>query len=224
MLDEDTRQRLLEQFADSLAQATETPDPGAGEPGSAAPPDLHTLLAEMAALKNEARLQARQARSAVEELHAFGEALREHNERLQRDLEQARAAAATARAEAERGLLLGLIDLRDSLQAALAAAQPPRGWAAWFGGAARLAASLREGSALTVQRVDALLAGHRVRPIAAVGQPLDPHSMRAVAVESSAGQPAGVVLRELRPGYRQGSELLREAEVIVNKPLEAESA
>lgn len=220
MLDEDTRQRLVEQFAHSLEQAADAVSADTSEPAPPAP-DLHTLLAEMAALRNEARLQARQARSAVDELHAFGEALREHNERLQRDLEQARAAAATARAEAERGLLLGLIDLRDSLQAALAAAQPPRGWRAWFGGAARLAASLREGSALTLQRVDALLAGHRVRPIAAVGQPLDPHSMRAVAVEASAGQPAGVVLRELRPGYRQGSELLREAEVIVNKPLES---
>jgi len=219
MLDEDARQRLLQQFAHSLEQAADAP--GEADPGPGAPPDLHTLLAEMAALRNEARLQARQARGAVEELHAFGEALREHNERLQRDLEQARAAAAAARAEAERGLLLGLIDLRDSLQAALAAAQPPRGWRAWFGGAARLAASLREGSALTLQRVDALLADHRVRPIAAVGQPLDPHCMRAVAVEAAAGQPPGVVLRELRPGYRQGSELLREAEVIVNKPQES---
>jgi len=164
------------------------------------------------------RLQARQFKAALEELHGFGERLREHNDSLHRELERARAQAADAQRKAERGLLMGLLELRDRLQAGLDAvlqwrASPlQRLWA----GEQRFVHSVREGSALTLQRLDELLASHRVRPIAALGQPLDPQRMHAVAVESVPQAAEGVVLRELRRGFCQGDELLRAAEVIVN--------
>ena len=91
--------------------------------------------------------------------------------------------------------------------------------AAWevLGDSERHARSLREGSALTLQRLDDLLASHRVRPIAALGQALDPQCMQAVGIEWAPQAAEGVVLRELRRGYQQGTVLLRSAEVIVNK-------
>ena len=46
--------------------------------------DLRSLLAEMAALRSEVRLESRQFKGALEELKSFGEALRAHNERLAR--------------------------------------------------------------------------------------------------------------------------------------------
>ena len=41
--------------------------------------------------------------------------------------------------------------------------------------------------------------------------------MRAVGVEADPEAPDGVVLREVRRGFYHGGELLRAAEVIVNK-------
>lgn len=213
MIDAETKDRLIEQFRACLDSA-EPEDSDDGEPL-----DLHTLLAEMAVLKNEVRLQARQFKSALEQMQALGEALREHNDRLLRDLERSRAQAADVKAQAERGLLLGVLELRDRLQAGLDAhaAWRPSPLRRLLGGERRFAQSLNEGSTLTVQRLDELLASYRVRAIATLGDALDPQCMRAVAVDWQPQAAEGTVLREVRRGFYQGAELLRTAEVIVNK-------
>lgn len=212
-LEDAEKQRLVEEFRTCLEQWEEQ-DADQGEPV-----DLRTLLGEMAALKNEVRLESRQFKSALEELKSFGEALRAHNERLARDLERARGEAAEAQRQAERRLLLGMLDLRDRLQAGTdaAAARRPSALARLVPGETRFARALSEGLTLTLQRLDELLATHRVRPIDALGQPLDPQRMRAVGVEAAPELPDGVVLREARRGFNHGGELLRAAEVIVNK-------
>jgi molecular chaperone GrpE len=173
----------------------------------------------MAALKNEVRLESRQFKSALEELKSFGEMLRTHNERLARDLDRARGEAAEGQRQAERRLLLGMLDLRDRLQAGAdaAAARRPSALARLVPGETRFVRALSEGLTLTLQRLDELLATHRVRPIDALGQPLDPQRMRAVGVEAAPDAPDGVVLREARRGFLHGGELLRATEVIVNK-------
>ena len=181
--------------------------------------DLRSLLAEMAALKNEVRLESRQFRSALEELKTHGEALRLQNERLTRDLERARGEAAHAQRQAERRLLLGIVDLRDRLQAGAdaAAARRPSALARLVPGETRFVRAVSEGLTLTLQRLDQLLETHRVRPIEVLGKPLDPQIMRALGVEAAPDAPEGVVLREVRRGFHLGGDLLRAAEVIVNK-------
>ncbi len=218
-LDDDAKERLIEQFRASLDSLAGLDEDG----GDTEAVDLRTLLTEMAVLKNEVRLQARQFKSAFEELQRAAEALREQQQLTQRELDRARAQAADAKAQAEHGLLLELLGLRDRLQAAVdaAAAWRPTPVQRWLGGDRRFALSLREGTTLTLERLDELLANRRVRPIVAVGQSLDPHRMHAVAVERAAGAAPGVVLRELRRGFVQGGELLRAAEVIVNAKEEA---
>lgn len=215
-LDDAAKEQLVEQFRASLDRFDDGGD-------AAETVDLRTLLAEMAVLKNEVRLQARRIGPALEELQRAGDALREQLQLAQREVERARAQTAEAKAQAERSLLLELLGLRDRLQAALdaAAAWQPSLVQRLLGADRRFALSLREGTALTLERTDLLLAGRRVRPIVAVGQPLDPHQMLAVAVERAPGAAPGVVLRELRRGFTQGGELLRAAEVIVNGKEEA---
>ena len=212
-LDDAEKQRLVEEFRTCLEQWEEE-----GEE-ELDPVDLRTLLGELAALKNEVRLEARQFKSALEELKSFGETLRTHNERLTRDLDRARGEAAEAQRQAERRLLLGMLDLRDRLQAGAdaAAARRPSALARLVPSETRFARALSEGLTLTLQRLDELLATHRVRPIDALGQLLDPQRMRAVGVETAPDAPDGVVLREARRGFLHGGELLRAAEVIVNK-------
>lgn len=212
-LDEAEKDRLVEEFRACLEQWKEEGE----EEGE--PVDLRTLLGEMAALKNEVRLESRQFKSALEELKSVGETLRTHNERLARDLDRARGEAAEVQRQAERRLLLGMLDLRDRLQAGAdaASARRPSAFARLVPGETRFARALSEGLTLTLQRFDELLATHRVRPINALGKPLDPQRMRAVGVEAAPDAPDGVVLREARRGFLRGGELLRAAEVIVNR-------
>jgi len=212
-LDPDEKERLIDEFCACL----ETWEEG-DEAGDNAV-DLHTLLAEMAALKNEIRLESRQFKSMLEEMRSFGDALREQNERLNRDLDRAREQAAVGRQKAERGLLLDMLDLRDRLQAGVDAdaAHHPSFFARLVDSETRFAASLGQGLALTLSRLDDVVKAYQVRPLDVLGQMLDPHLMRAVGVENVAGKPDGVVLREARRGFFHGGELLRAAEVIVNK-------
>ncbi|MES3021947.1 MAG: nucleotide exchange factor GrpE [Pseudomonadota bacterium] len=212
-LDPDARERLLAQFSACLDQDD------AADALDAEGVDLHELLAELAMLKNEVRLESRQFKSMLDEMRALGENLRGQNERLAGELERARQQAAGAAREAERALLLDMLDLHDRLRAGLeaGAAHRPGLLARLAPGGARMAASLAEGTALTLQRLDQTLARHRVRPLEVLGEALDPHLMRAVGVEAVPGQADGVVLRETRRGFFHDGELLRAAEVIVNK-------
>lgn len=223
-LDAQEKDGLLEEFRIYLEQLdAEVEENETGELARVVPEpalDLRTLLGEIAALKNEIRLESRQFKSALDELRGFGEALREHNERLVRDLDRQRQQTAETRRQTERGLLLGLLDVHDRLQAGVDAAAATRTFAfARFlaPGQTRLVRSLIAGTQLTLQRLDELLATHRVRPIQTLGQALDPQTMCAVATESARDAPEGSITREARRGFTHEGELLRAAEVIVNK-------
>ena len=224
---DEERERLVEEFRAYLEDATRPPEPddsaeGDGFDSPAPAVDLSTLLAEMAVLKNELRLQSRQFKNTLDELRAFGSDLRAHSERLQEELERAREQAAAIQAQTTRQFLLALLDLRDRLQSGVdAARRPPSSvMARLLPGPTRFAASLAEGQRLTLQRLDELLAGHRVRPLRVIGETLDPQRMRVVGLETAASSAAvadGTVLREVQRGFSHDGELLRIAEVIVSK-------
>lgn len=212
-LDASEKERLVEEFRACL----EHPANNSEDLGDAI--DLHTLLAELAALKNEVRLESRQFKSMLDELRGLIEVLREQNARLTHDLERAREQVTASKQKAERSLLLDILDLRDRLQAGVDAGArwTPSFLARLVPSETHFSQSLREGLTLTLQRVDEMLTQYRVRPIDTIGKALDPNLMRVVSVESAPGQADGHVLRETRRGFSQDGELLRAAEVIVNK-------
>ena len=72
-----------------------------------------------------------------------------------------------------------------------------------------------QGLVLAERRLTALLDRERVRPIAAVGQPFDPHYHVAVAVRAEAGAADGTVVAEEVRGYVLDDRILRHAEVVV---------
>jgi molecular chaperone GrpE (heat shock protein) len=76
--------------------------------------------------------------------------------------------------------------------------------------------------AISLRRLDELLARYHVYAIQTVELPLDPATMHASAVESHADKSDGTVLHEVRKGYTRRDELLRVAEVVVNKRQESE--
>ena len=120
-LDSAERECLVDEFRACLERAAaprETWPEAHDEAPAAEPPavDLATLLSEMAVLKSELRLQSRQFKNTLEELRLFGNDLRQHGERLQRDVDRAREQAAAIQGQTEKKFLLAILDLRDRLQ------------------------------------------------------------------------------------------------------------
>jgi molecular chaperone GrpE len=210
-MDAVTRERLIEEFSACLDEV----DAPAQDARAV---DLFSLLTEMAALKNEIRIESRQFKGALDEFRSFSDELNTHTRRLERDLEHLQAESANSERRIERTFLLGLLDLRDSLQNGVEAAGrvPSSFLDRLITGPARFAASLAQGQRLTLQRLDDMLSAHGVRPMGAAGNAFDPHSMCVVGVENI-DAPPGIVVRETRSGFFHRGEILRIAEVIVSK-------
>jgi molecular chaperone GrpE len=216
-LDEATKQRLVAELRDYLDDLAQVPDDDA----KASPAvDLYSLFTELAGLRNEVRLESRQFKGALDEFRGVFATLEASGQRLQGELEAAREKRTAAIVQAERSLLLELITLRDRLGDAHRLAAGYRA-----GALARLVSrreqrlihDLAEGLEITLRRSGQILTNHDVAPIAALGEPVDPHVMRVAGVRAEPAQADGVVLEEAQRGYRRAGEMLRLAEVIANK-------
>jgi len=216
LMDEATKEALSAQFRAYLDAAGEELPAMGGPKGPT--PDLFTLLAELAALKNEVKLESRQVKSALDEFRGLFDTLRESQARLgdeqERRIEQTRAADR----QTWKTMLLELLELRDRMQAGHdQAARFRPGWLMRRRREPQRIASLAEGMALTLRRLDETLARRGVRPLPAVGRPFDPQRMHAAELARDPERPTGQVVAELRPGWLLHDELLRPAEVIVNR-------
>ena len=75
--------------------------------------------------------------------------------------------------------------------------------------------ALREGYALTLARLSEVLEQRRIKPIEAVGQAFDPHTMQAVDVVPSDKHEEGTVLEVYQPGFLREGQVIRLAKVKV---------
>lgn len=71
------------------------------------------------------------------------------------------------------------------------------------------------GVTLIYRKMAGLLDEMNVQPIVAVGEPFDPHLHEALSQEPSREYASGVVVRELRRGYRLGDRVIRPSLVTV---------
>ena len=117
-----------------------------------------------------------------------------HRRRVERD-------RGAAQAEAEAGILRHLLGTVDNLERALAASGTDSG--------------LREGVALTLRELLALLDSLGVTPVDPGGQRFDPALHQAILHEPAAGFEAGTVAEVFRKGYTYKGRLLRPAMVKV---------
>jgi len=82
---------------------------------------------------------------------------------------------------------------------------------------AKVAASWQAGVAMIQEQLKTVLADTGVEEIDAAGKPFDPNLHEAISQQESAEVPEGVVLQQLRKGYKFKDRLLRPATVIVAK-------
>jgi molecular chaperone GrpE len=161
--------------------------------------------------------------------------LREENERLRRELEEAGAAQERLvrlsadfdnfrkrilreREEAHRygheNLVKDLLGTVDNLDRAVEHAR--RG-----GGDFE---SMLQGVELVQRELHGVLAKHGVTRIEAAGEPFDPAVHEAVAQQEDGSVPVNTVVQVYQPGYRLWDRLLRPARVVVSKAPGGEDA
>lgn len=215
MLD-DPKEQLIERFRIWLQTAGQKT---VAEPAEADKTvDLFALFVELAALKTEVKRESRQVKAALDEFKQVFALLETAHQQLGAELDQTRQQQPVQLRAALRPLLLELLELHERLEAGLTAirgrARPGRfrwrGENRWLSG-------FGEAQEISVRRLQQLLRAQGVTPIECIGKPLDPHTMRVVEVDRRADLASGVVSEELRKGYHWHDELLRPAEVKVNK-------
>jgi molecular chaperone GrpE len=216
-MDEHAKEHLLTRFRAYLDAADGISDAAAAAGDG---PDLFTLLAELAGLKAEVKVESRQVKAALDQFRELFDLLRQAQQRLEEDLSRQQQREDLGCQVAEQDLLLELVDLRDRLQAGLDQGQGySPGWLSRRGGAGAFVAGMSEGLeglGMNLRRLDEILHRRGVRPLLVIDRPFDPHTMHAGEVTQDQARPEGQVVGELRKGFIHRDRLLRAAEVVVN--------
>ena len=217
-MDSEIKQQLLERFRAYLDEQPEAAPDELAENRT----DLYSLFSELVALKNEVRLESRQVKTVLDEFRAVFETLQTSQGQLSNELDRARNAVPDQQRAALKPVLLELVELRDRFEAGLRVLHNyhPTLWVRVLGRRRRernLLQAIAQGQDISLRRLDQILNAQQVIPLAAEGQPLDPHTMRAAELDERPDLANGIVTEELRKGYLWRGELLRLAEVKVNR-------
>lgn len=230
-------------LADFRAWLTEASVPTSAPPHPPEPPDLHTLLGQMTALRHEVNLQTKAARAQQEQnaqtLSSLQQALQSLNkptpplmpgpgeEEILRPVLKVLLDIADALILAQREFQRG----RDAVEAALVATTPAAPVSLldrlFRRPTSRLAGenperikpmleSLVTGYRMSLQRVERALEQLGVQRIECVGRPFDPERMEAVELVEAKGTP-GQIVDEVRPGYLWRGSVFRFAQVRVSR-------
>jgi molecular chaperone GrpE len=214
-MSEQQKNQLLAEFQSYLAQVDIT------EIASNEPPDLNTLLKEMAALSAEVKTQSRHYKTTVDTLSESLTTLQTDNNALIVELAKYETRLQQQRIEVLRTVLLEMIDIYDRLAAGSSILQKYHPVSSLFGQSKKqdveFIASFKAGQVMTLNRFEQLLQRYQVYPIECVGHLLNPRTMTAVEVAHDAKLENGIVIEELRKGFLFEDQVLRLAEVKVNK-------
>ena len=169
-------------------------------------PEAEVERLRVALADAETRLKDAEARAEEEHNRAEGYVALLKRERA--DFTNYRRRVAQERAEqaqaAAADLIRQLLPVLDDLERALRAVPAELVGSSWAAGIRLIDRALR-----------AALERAGLERISAEGQPFDPQVHEALLQEDAPERTAGVVVRELRPGYRLGDRVLRPAQVSV---------
>lgn len=206
--------------------------------GSQEPIDLHTLLGQFLAVRQEVNLQTRAVRAQQEQNAETLRQLASALEMVQRSQEESEEARQQARDEAIRPLLKTLIDLYDAFALADREVRRMRetGWTNQPTHTGRslfrffnrererekererqTIASVVVGYTMSLERLERALRQHGLETIPTVGERFDPERMEALEAVADSVRPAGEVIDEVRRGYFRDGRVFRYAQVRVAK-------
>ena len=217
----DWKSAVLDSFAAWLDGLTEPEgDTGSVDTGEESEPDLLSFYSELAALKQEIRLQTRAAhgasRAAEAAVEGLREALHDQQRNLSRTAESLKAVIPAARREARTAVTMELLALREGIGHAVAGAEQRRLPALpWMGRARHLLAAGARDQRMIRDKLDDALRRLDILPLAEKGVAFDARTMRAVSRTRGSGVAPGCVAEVLRQGYRCGDQILQAADVNV---------
>ena len=211
----DWRQRALDDFRQWLDEVAEQPP--AREETEAADHDLRDLFAEFAALRQEIRLQNREQARAGRELAAAAGRFDAAARQVERGDETLAAFERRVARTAEDRCLLETLEVRDALVRGRRAAVRLRDRPRLFRRPPRGVAGVVEGYELAIGRVDRMLSRLDVQRVETVGRRFDGRVMQAVEARRVERVGDGLVVEELRSGFVRHDDVLRPADVAVNR-------
>lgn len=210
-------EQLVDQFRAFLHQEGSQPSAFSGESQDSV--TLFTLFTELAALKTEVKRESRQVKDAMTQFGTLFDTLQSSNKLLSRELEQRQEQNTQTLFAGQQSILIDVIDLYDRLGMTLRMLETHK--PSWLERRMKRDLAFRQntvkGLAMTRRRVAKMLARHDIESVPCMGKTLDPHSMRAVKVHHNKQQADGIVVGVVTRGYIRRGEILRLAEVVVNK-------
>lgn len=184
-------------------------------------PDLATLFSDLAGLKTEVKAESRHFKATLDTLTEAVELLRADNQGLLDELAAVAERMQQQQREMERAMLLEWLDVYDRLCEGYRALQSYRPVNGLFNHSKKqdlhFIKSFANGQEITLQRFEQALKRRKVVAIDCVGKPFDALRMNTLAIASDPQFDNGVVLEELRKGFLFENQVLRLAEVKVNK-------
>jgi len=207
------KNKLIAQFSDYLNHSdSEPPAPTDGM-------DLFRLFTELAALKSEVKRESKQVKDAFNQFRDIFTLLENNNKQLSAELERARSEQQQIVNKKLAEVLSPILDIRDRLvDSADATERYQPAWHAPFSAQHKhWIKQSAQGQAMTLRRLDQLLSEQQVQAISVLDKPLDPHCMQAVETAQNVQKATGIVLKEHRKGFTFRGQVLRTAEVVVNK-------
>jgi molecular chaperone GrpE len=188
-------------------------------------PDLKTVLTEISGLKSEVKAESRQFKRGLDSLDSTLTGLQEHNKMLAEQLAETKHRLESEQYELMKTMLLEMLELYDRLSEGLAILKKYQPVKTLFKSSRkkdiRVIHRFKEGQGMTIRRLEQLLWQYKVRPMECVGKQFDPEKMHAVTTAFDPTWDNGKVLEELRKGFLFQDQVLRLAEVKVNKITES---
>ena len=217
----DWKERALEDFREWLDDLPEpAEDEGEDEEGDARESheiDLRDLFAEFAALRQEVRLQNREQSRASRELAKAAESYETATRLIRRREDDLAAFEKRVVTEAENRCLRSVLEVHDALVRGRDAAMELRERRGLFRRPVPGIAGVVEGYELALRRFDRMLARFGVRRLQTNGHPFDSRTMHAMEVRRIEQAEDGVVVEEMLGGFTRDGDVLRLAEVAVNR-------
>ncbi len=182
---------------------------------------LSLFYEEMIALKNEIRIESRIVKQGLDRFQETAELIEQGNKKINFLIEKSNAEPDAEPSLTDQPVLQGLLDLYDSVQASLQTLRQSKDAIPWFQcwkrSDNRILLSVSKGQEMILDRIIELLLEWGAVPMDVVRHRFDPHTMRAVGTDSLVKLEDGVVSSETRTGFTLHGEILRLADVRVNR-------
>jgi len=179
--------------------------------------DLYTLLMEFTSLRQEIKFQNREQNNTLRIQQSFIDSLKETLKLLKNRTSKLETLEERIRLASEKKAVLPFLDIRDGLIRGLKAAKAAAATRRLFIRPPQGIEGIVEGYEMALRRFDRALTYVGITPVTALGRPFDPASMRAVGQGNDPQKEAGIVIEEQVGGFVRQDEVIRTAEVIVNK-------